>query len=387
MATDLELTDAQIAEVLGATVAKKLAAAKATGIGIAKAEADAAKKEGVAPATSTPAPLTLPIEVTFERGRPLVVVLVGAGGTGARLGPDIARLLSRDDKLVVVDHDTVEEHNLLRQHFVRGDIGKYKAEVVARRAQLSATAGVDVQAQVLKLENLGTFLSSLTDRRTGAGPANVLFVGAVDTRACRAVAAAYIRAVTTTNVVWLDAGNELRGGQVGIMASARAAVSNPMAGVSYPPKGEVAEQLWQAHHRHEGYNRGDVEKMLIPRVHINTLAEQTPAILKPDPKAEAATEGCALRIDGQSLAANVMAYACLINLISRVVDGLPISMGMSFFSTSNTMSGKPFLSLAGQGPEKLNNSLVVSTLPSMPPGSAGHSAFHSRVQKALMEGA
>src|SRR5688572_3687924 len=104
-------------------------------------------------ATSSP---TLPVEVTFYRPRPLQIILVGAGGTGARMAPDIARLLNRGDSLIIVDPDTVEEKNLIRQHFVRPDVGRYKAEVVAQRATIAAAPGVVVDTKVMKLENIGS---------------------------------------------------------------------------------------------------------------------------------------------------------------------------------------------------------------------------------------
>lgn len=70
------------------------------------------------------------------------IVVVGCGGTGSWLIPKLAKtindmkrknLLSTDFSLVLVDGDTVESKNLIRQNFVESDIGRNKAEVMAVR--------------------------------------------------------------------------------------------------------------------------------------------------------------------------------------------------------------------------------------------------------------
>lgn len=70
------------------------------------------------------------------------IVVVGCGGTGSWLIPKLAKtindmkrknLLANDFSLVLVDGDTVESKNLIRQNFVESDIGRNKAEVMAVR--------------------------------------------------------------------------------------------------------------------------------------------------------------------------------------------------------------------------------------------------------------
>lgn len=312
------------------------------------------KEEMAAAASPAATPLVLPVEVTFYRPRPLTVVLVGAGGTGARLGPDIARLLMRGDKLIVVDPDTVEERNLIRQHFVRGDVGRSKAEVVARRSALSAGAGVEVTAQVAALtaENFPAFNTTDTSGRSGT-----LWIGAVDTRACRQLAA---RLLCGQQGLWIDAGNELRGGQVGLMGNAYAvSVVDNNVGRRWPTANDLRQR---AQAIAEGIAPERAARYGTHLVYLNTLAEETPQILRPNPEEEKATEECGLRIDTQSLAANVMAYACVINLVSRYLDELPISTGMAFFSTANTISTKPLVEARAAAGE---TGIVVTTRPGM----------------------
>lgn len=66
-------------------------------------------------------------------------IIIGAGGTGGYLIPNLARMVSikngegADHQVTIVDADRVEQKNLLRQNFTDSDIGKNKAAVMAGR--------------------------------------------------------------------------------------------------------------------------------------------------------------------------------------------------------------------------------------------------------------
>lgn len=76
---------------------------------------------------------------------PNQIFIVGCGGTGSRLVPLITQFMSTvtkennpkgwisGTKIFLIDDDVVEEKNLLRQNFVRPDVGKHKATVLAQR--------------------------------------------------------------------------------------------------------------------------------------------------------------------------------------------------------------------------------------------------------------
>jgi molybdopterin/thiamine biosynthesis adenylyltransferase len=61
------------------------------------------------------------------------VTVVGCGGTGAFVAEGLSRFLPLYARLVLVDHDRVEERNLSRQNFFRSDVGKFKSEAIAER--------------------------------------------------------------------------------------------------------------------------------------------------------------------------------------------------------------------------------------------------------------
>jgi hypothetical protein len=76
-----------------------------------------------------------------------VAYVIGTGGTGGFLIPHLARYIaslpySKYCLIVLVDGDTVEDKNIIRQNFIRQDVGKNKAEVLAKR--YSAAFGVPI---------------------------------------------------------------------------------------------------------------------------------------------------------------------------------------------------------------------------------------------------
>ena len=62
------------------------------------------------------------------------ITVVGCGGTGGFVAEGLCRLFQgREANIVLVDHDRVEPHNLLRQNFYAGDVGRFKSEALADR--------------------------------------------------------------------------------------------------------------------------------------------------------------------------------------------------------------------------------------------------------------
>jgi hypothetical protein len=61
------------------------------------------------------------------------VTIVGCGGTGGFVAEGLCRLLPPLADLILIDHDRVEERNLIRQCFLKNDLGFFKSEVLAKR--------------------------------------------------------------------------------------------------------------------------------------------------------------------------------------------------------------------------------------------------------------
>lgn len=70
--------------------------------------------------------------MNFSKKRPVKIVMLGAGGTGAHIAPHLYRLLyalERPVKFIICDGDKVEPKNLVRQNFTEADLGENKARV------------------------------------------------------------------------------------------------------------------------------------------------------------------------------------------------------------------------------------------------------------------
>ena len=77
-----------------------------------------------------------PIYFGFREAK---IYVIGCGGTGSFLVPHLCRVAdflsqySRQIKITLVDYDFIEEKNLYRQNFCRGELGWNKAEALAMR--------------------------------------------------------------------------------------------------------------------------------------------------------------------------------------------------------------------------------------------------------------
>jgi hypothetical protein len=246
------------------------------------------------------------------------VMLIGAGGVGARLAPILVKHLIPGDALSIIDHDLVETKNLLRQHFVSEDVGKAKALVVAERAQLAAPAhDIHIHGYQMKVEGPQS-LAALDPRMSNEFAAwsrvdqingrqvsmRYVVISAIDSRRGRrdvAAAVSHMREYSDS-VAWIDCGNDMFSGQ--------ALVGHIHAAMDVREVGQSA-----AYHRQCTF---DGWKELAPSF-LNTPDEADTA----DP--------CAVRIDTQTVMANAWASLAASTLAVPFITGAPItSLGISF---------------------------------------------------------
>ena len=117
-------------------------------------------------------------------------------------------LINSDLTLMLVDFDRVEPHNLLRQNFFAGEVGKFKSQALAER--LSRQYGRKIVYSVMPYER------DMFDEPMGAGmyhkAMSLIIIGCVDTAEARKSIADSMNA--NFNNWWLDAGNGHHSGQV-----------------------------------------------------------------------------------------------------------------------------------------------------------------------------
>jgi PRTRC genetic system ThiF family protein len=137
------------------------------------------------------------------------LVIVGCGGTGSLVAEGLCRLLIRSGlTLMLVDFDRVEPHNLLRQNFFAGEVGKFKSQALAER--LSRQYDRKIGYSVMPYER------DMFDEPMGAGmyhkAMSLIIIGCVDTAEARRSIADSMS--SNWNNWWLDAGNGHHSGQV-----------------------------------------------------------------------------------------------------------------------------------------------------------------------------
>ena len=146
------------------------------------------------------------LDNTFLQDNPWITV-VGCGGTGGFVAEGLCRLFTgREATIVLVDHDRVEPHNLLRQNFYPEDVGHFKSQALADR--LARTYGRPIGYSVYAFREGD---SGSNGHRYAGLPryGNCLLIGCTDNAAARRAMAACLRGGRQK---WLiDAGNDTNG--------------------------------------------------------------------------------------------------------------------------------------------------------------------------------
>ena len=143
---------------------------------------------------------------TERMGSDPSITIIGCGGTGGFVAEAICRLFTgREATIILMDHDRVEPHNLLRQNFQRQDVGKLKSTVMAERLSMTYDRTIGYSTETFRAgshrEN-----SSWNNLNTN------LMIGCVDNAEARVQMNQYLRYNYGT---WLiDAGNGRNWGQV-----------------------------------------------------------------------------------------------------------------------------------------------------------------------------
>ena len=143
------------------------------------------------------------------------IVLVGCGGTGSHLLPNILQYIWADHlkaktplpEIILVDGDVVEQKNLVRQKFTATDLGVNKAAALARR--YTGAFGMKISA----FEGFITDVAQL--KKIAPYDKSNLIIGAVDNhRARKIIWEHHLGNGGRHPSFWVDGGNEGWHGQV-----------------------------------------------------------------------------------------------------------------------------------------------------------------------------
>ena len=140
----------------------------------------------------------------------LWITVVGCGGTGGFVAEGLCRVFQgREATIVLVDHDRVEPHNLLRQNFYPDDVGRFKSQALADRLARAFRRPIGYSVYAFREDD-----SQPDGGRYPGLPAygNSLLIGCADNAAARGAMA---ESLPGDPHRWLiDAGNDTNWGQV-----------------------------------------------------------------------------------------------------------------------------------------------------------------------------
>lgn len=185
----------------------------------------------------------------YSATAPVKIVVIGAGGTGGYLIPHLYRIAFADKKrkyrIIVCDGDIVEPKNLIRQNFVKQDIGRNKAAVLAER--YAGAFGIECEYVPEYIESEERLKALVRPDFTKAywnrvpETQRVILIGCVDNNKSRAL---YHKVFNVTdNLIYIDSGNGEHTGQVvcGVRQSGRT-VYKPV-GSLYPDVLKAEDKL------------------------------------------------------------------------------------------------------------------------------------------------
>lgn len=181
-------------------------------------------------------------------GGPLAVrfLIVGLGGTGGYVFYHLARLLAslperENFQILLADGDVVEEKNLVRQNFAPGDLGRNKAQCLARR--YGNVYGMSIPFYPRYVEDRDTLAALLEDGFTGFTPDLPVLVGCVDNNRTRQLFH-HLFETWKRVLIYVDSGNDEWSGQVILGAKGSGKEVLPPVGYYYPDILDDRESLF-----------------------------------------------------------------------------------------------------------------------------------------------
>lgn len=262
-------------------------------------------------------------------------LVVGAGGTGGYLLPNLARQVSlsnqvmkgqgfRPHTITVIDADDVEEKNLTRQNFIPNDIGKNKAKVLATRYAKSFGVPISyIEEYIESVMQVNEYLQNITSS-VFQNPDNgsvkqmrVVVIDCVDNTKTRHFLKTAVSNFTRCPTDFISSGNEERAGQV-----------------VFAPNQNIGNK----HSLFRALDKDD-NKLIVTssRATFPNPMEIFPESMRPKDKLPS-EESCAEHAVSapQNIHANMTAANIIFGFVNKLINCEPISEMAVFFNTSNS---------------------------------------------------
>lgn len=133
------------------------------------------------------------------------IFLVGTGGTGSNLIPNLAQFAISEKRIrsiTLIDGDEVESKNFRNQKFTQREVGMNKARVLARRY---SKLDININFVDSYIKDEDTLVNMIKDSVTeGVLP---ILIGAVDNNNCRIILDKVFRNDLIPDLIYIDTGN------------------------------------------------------------------------------------------------------------------------------------------------------------------------------------
>jgi PRTRC genetic system ThiF family protein len=229
-----------------------------------------------------PRQLTLNLDTNIINAKPILlkeftsatIYLIGCGGTGSWLTPHLCRLAyyfyqtkKQTLNLKLIDFDTVEERNLLRQNFCHADVGWNKAIALAKRyatiyPYINVRA-IDRDVRQIEIEPLNpTIIIGCVDNHLARQHLHKI----IESRVKR-----YYNPNEPNSLWWLDCGNNYSNGQV-ILGSTTIDTDSwfsPISCLRLPAPSLQCPELLQSELEEEEISCAELQLLGMQSLHIN----------------------------------------------------------------------------------------------------------------------
>lgn len=173
----------------------------------------------------------------LEKPKNLIIACVGAGGTGGCFYKELIRYTNTVNQffycsIILIDGDSVEEKNQIRQPFMKEDIRKKKAVVLHNMAQDNINKNHRLFVYPYYLETVNDLKESIQPAYRADMENELYLIGAVDNHRARQVLHEYF--IESDTLVYIDSANEYSEGEIVVSRKQEGKVIAPPRAFYFP---------------------------------------------------------------------------------------------------------------------------------------------------------
>lgn len=238
--------------------------------------------------------------------------MVGTGATGSWLLSMLTQLLAnlsgQGHTLTIIDGDVIEDKNLINQHYIKKDVGKFKAEVLCDRYS-KVYSNLEISYLPEYIKNKERLISLLETNKSNV---TSMLVSCVDNNASRKIMHEVFKSKDLVQrLIYVDSGNSIGDDRIGQIV------------VGYKDYDFVQDTSG-------GTNCYKTKK--ISKVILSPVADVFPEILKSRDKIDKVLS-CSYHSQEapQNIGTNIMAATLLFNILNNIIAFNEITSHIVYF--------------------------------------------------------